>query len=455
MLSTSTVPMTPKAVGVSFVCPAGSMLSACKSLEAFRKGKAEVFGLVADSVFFECSGAGVYVEAFGLSSSFLACVGDGVAAGSFSLPWDAFFAFVKATKGKGDLSYQAGKLSASVSGSSLSLAAGDGKRCHADVTLPGEEEWLGADQLASLESLAGACLPADAAGFPVDSVLRASGFCSDDAAKEVLSGVYLSEELRSIVGTDGHTLYRSNIHEGSGVIAWGAWLPGWLSSVLQAGLTAKGKKALGSAWAFYFKGAAGVRAVRCWVNHSLMVAVRWRDCGASYPQVGQLIPDASKLSSSFSFQRETLEAALLPLVKALKGSAGKPLADCSFDGETGRLSIEAELFSKVGGTRYVPELESIGIQESSAVVTAGRFFPDPRVHEPGFHDKSDKEQATFLSVWEASRSFCVNALYLERLLKVWKAEGSDRIHLSFSGGKALFFETGSSQALLMPVLRRR
>ena len=42
------------------------------------------------------------------------------------------------------LSYEAGKLSAlCVWLFVVSLAAGDGKRCHIDVTVPGEEEWLG------------------------------------------------------------------------------------------------------------------------------------------------------------------------------------------------------------------------------------------------------------------------------------------------------------------------
>lgn len=439
----------------SFSCPASSMLSACKSLEAFRKSQESRHGLTAGAAFFCFQGGSLLLEAFGLSSSFLAALPSAKASGSFSLPWLPFFSFVKETKGKGFLSYEKGKLSASASGASLSLPAGEGKRSHADINVPGEEAWL-PEGLPSLEKLSSLALPSDAEGFPVEAFLRASAFCSDDASKEALNGVFLSESLRAFVATDGFTLYSASLSasSSSSPLAYGAWLPSWLASLVESATTKK-ERASASLWAFFFKGKAGQRAFRCWLPSSVMIMARWKETGSAFPAVDGLFPDPALASSSFSFYRESLERAFLPLEKALKGSADKPHACFFYDAEIGTLSMEAELFQKVGGSRFSPKLESLGSQEASLSIESASFLSDPRITEEGFYERPEAEQEGLLSVWKASRSFCLNASFLKRSLEAWKKEGSGKLKLSFSAGKALLFESPSSRLLIMPVIKRR
>ena len=163
-----------------FTVKASDLLSACKAAEAFRKGASALrgfrsYGLDADSLFFSSTGSGLIVEGFCWREAFAFWLPSGKLSdcGGFSLPFASLLPFVKATKGKGFLSFEQGKLSASASGASLTVEAGpslfDSEAADSQKMLKGSHY---------LASLLSSELTEAQKGFPLAPFLSVAPFCN-------------------------------------------------------------------------------------------------------------------------------------------------------------------------------------------------------------------------------------------------------------------------------------
>jgi hypothetical protein len=438
----------------SFSASASELLQACKGLEAFRKGAQSLrgfatSGLDADSIFFSTTGAGLIVEGFCWKEAFYAWLPSGglSACGGFSLPWLPFFSFVKATKGKGSIQYENGKLLASASGASLSLEA---KPSLFESEAAESQKLLKESHY--LPAIAERHLPEDAEGFPLLPFLTASAFASDDAAKLTLCGAGFSAQ--AFFATDGFSLRKAPCglpaFPKAGAFPSDAWLPAWLAPVVEAFAKPKERESIVG---FYFPAREGAQALRFCAPSGLIVALRFSEAPGSFPNCQGLIPE--NLPFSFAIDRTTFLEAVESLLQALKSSAGAPLLDLSFDAEAGKLLLSA-LLQENKGTKKKPELVEIGRQEASCFASFRKASDDPRF-ETGFYEKPEIERDDAMRTFESSRRLCVNAGFLQRALKSFATEG-DRILFQWKDDHSPFLLsafTPESLCLIMPVQKRK
>lgn len=440
-----------KASELSFSASASELLQACKAFEAFRKASPATYGarITGEAVFFSSTGAGLMLQGFASLSygAFLAWLPSGQLQDGFSLPWLPFFSFVKATKGKGSLSYKAGVLFASASGASLSLEAGTSLFDHPDQNESWRKEKLFLPCFAEKEG-------SQLSSFPLLPFLQASRFASDDASRQALTGASLSTEAlpAAFYATDGFSLRKlpaSLPALPSGQLPSEAWLPSWLASPIEACTKAKEREALLG----FFQEEARCAALRFWLPSGLLIALRFDEKPASFPSVEKLFP--RKLPFSLSVDRESFAASVDQLAKALKASEGSPFIELSFDGMAGSISLSAELFAN-HGTKRKPELRPMGKQEASCFASFESFSDDPRFQE-GFYEKPEKEKEALLWKHESASRILINAFFLQKALQSFATEGG-RLLLSWEHETKPFLLSSfvpESLCVIMPVRKRR
>lgn len=441
----------------SFSVKASELLSALKAAEAFRKGiSAASFyrkgSLDYGAVFFSANGPeGFYVEGFLGQEAFCLYLPSGKLSGSFSLPVDSLLPFVKATKGKGELFYAEGKLSASPSGASLSLPAGESLKDSDSA----ERQKLYAS-VYCLPTLAASVVSDDQKGFPLAPFLTASCFASADAGKMALAGVGFSDG--AFCGTDGFSLrqvpaFPPLLPKASGGFPDDAWLPAWLSPCVKALCKASEEQGL---MAFHWPMKQSLQAIRFWLPSGILAAFRFSEQG-SFPQYRQLIPD--RLPFAFTCNRKPFLSAVEALLSALKASDGAPHIELSFqpggfssDGP-GEVALSVTL-QKNKGTKAKPELSDVGIQEASFCCSFTACSADPAFHE-GFFDLPESQQEMAKAKYQQESRILCNAFFLQRALKSldgerllfqWKDERSPFLLSCFSP---------DDLCLIMPVQKRR
>jgi hypothetical protein len=441
----------------SFTVKASELLSALKAAEAFRKGvSAASFyrkgSLDSGAIFLSANGPeGFYVEGFLGQEAFCLWLPSGKLSGSFSLPVDSLLPFVKATKGKGELSYGEGKLSAFPSGASLSLPAGESLK----DSDSGERQELYAS-VYSLPTLSASIVPDDQPGFPLAPFLTASCFASDDAGKHALSGIGFSDG--AFCGTDGFSLrqtpaFPSLLPKAAGGFPENAWLPAWLSPCAKALCKASEEQSL---LAFHWPMKQSLQAVRFWLPSGILAAFRFSEKG-SFPQYRKLIPDS--LPFAFACNRKPFLSAVEALLSTLKASDGAPHIELSFqpggfssDGP-GEVVLSVTL-QKNKGTKAKPELSDVGSQEASFCCSFTACSADPAFQE-GFFDlpESQREMAKAKHQHE-SRILC-NAFFLQRALKSF---AGDRLLFQWKSELSPFLLScfaPDDLCLIMPVQKRR
>lgn len=431
-----------------FSAKASELLEACKGLEAFRKGaqSASLYkssGLDCGAAFLAFGGAAFTLEGFHQREAFYAWLPSSFGGGSFSLPFALLLSFVKATKGKGFITYEAGKLSASASGASLSVEAGPAL----ESSEAAEAQKLFSEAY-SLQALAQKQLADNQEGFPLWPFLVAAPFASADFAKQVICGAGFSAE--SFWGTDGFSLRRSPAFlpslPKSGAFPDSAWLPAWLSSVVEAFAKPAEREGL---LAFYFQPKQSCAALRFCAPSGLFIALRFSANQGSFPNCASLFPE--RLPFSFSADRESFLHTVEGLCQALKSSEGAPLLDLSLDPESGSVGFSA-LLQKNKGSKQRPELEEVGRQEASCFA---RFESFP--HDTGFSDLPEAQRLVAREKLEDQKRLCVNGLFLLKALKSFAREGS-RLSFEWQDSRAPFVLSAASAAsacLIMPVQKRR
>lgn len=431
-----------------FSAKASELLEACKGLEAFRKGaqSASLYksaGLDCGAAFLAFGGAAFTLEGFHQREAFYAWLPSSFGSGSFSLPFALLLSFVKATKGKGFITYESGKLSASASGTSLSVEAGPAL----ESSEAAEAQKLFSEAY-SLPALAQQQLSEKPEGFPLWPFLVAAPFASADFSRQAICGAGFSAE--SFWATDGFSLRRSPaslpFFPKSGAFPKGAWLPAWLSSIVEAFAKPAEREGL---LAFFFPEKQSCAALRFCAPSGLIVALRFSTDHGSFPNCAQLFPES--LPFSFSADREALLHTVEGLCQALKSSEGAPLLDLSFDPESGSLGFSA-ILQKNKGSKQRPDLEEVGKQEASCFA---RFesFPD----DTGFSDLPEDQRLMAREKLEDQKRLCVNGLFLLKALKSFAREGS-RLSFEWKDSKAPFVLSAASAAsacLIMPVQKRR
>jgi len=423
-----------------FSCNAADLLQALKACEAFRK--ASRFGLYGDRVFLFSNGEGLSLQAGRGKEAFYAWLPGSFRGKAFSFPFASFLAFVKSTKGKGSVHYDAtafapGKLFAS-SGPSLSLEAGSSMEDVGDPITTWEEA-LSLPAFASAEA-------SSFKGFPLLPFLSCARFCAKEEHKQALTGVGFSSGAFS--ATDGHTLLQASADlpgfpHTLGGFPESAWLPAWLASCVEASTP---KKERASLFAFLSEEKHELQALRFW-SGKIMLSFRFEKLSA-FPNVGQLFKD---LPFSFSVDREKLLSETESLLQALKASDGKPHLSLSMDGAVDGLSLSCELFRNVG-TKKSPSLEAMGSQEAS-LKASFQAFPCDLSLEDGFSDMSESKQEAAMENHKKLTRLTVNALFLQKLLK-----GFSSSSLSFSwcnASSAIRVDAPEGKALLMPVVSLR
>jgi hypothetical protein len=431
-----------------FSAKASELLEACKGLEAFRKGaqSASLYkssGLDCGAAFLAFGGAAFTLEGFHEREAFYAWLPSSFGSGSFSLPFALLLSFVKAAKGKGFITYESGKLSASASGASLSVEAGPAL----GSSEAAEAQKLFAEAY-SLPALAQQQLPAEAEGFPLWPFLSAAPFASADPSRRSICGAGFSAE--SFWATDGFSLRRSPASlpslPKSGAFPESAWLPAWLSSIVEAFAKPAEREGL---LAFFFQQKQSCAALRFSAPSGLIVALRFSSDPGSFPNCAQLFPES--LPFSFSIDREAFLHTVEDLCQALKSSEGAPLIDLSFDPESGSLGFSA-LLQKNKGSKQRPELEEVGKQEASCLA---RFesFPD----STGFADLPEDQRLMAKAKLEDQKRLCISGLFLLKAIKSFAGEGS-RLSFRWTDSRKPFVLSAASAAsacLIMPVDRRR
>ena len=434
-----------------FTVKASELLSACKAAEAFRKGASALrgfrsCGLDADSLFFSSAGAGLIVEGFCWREAFAFWLPSGKLSdcGGFSIPFASLLPFVKATKGKGFLSFEQGKLSASDSGASLTVEAGpslfDSEAAESQKMLKGSHY---------LASLLSSELTEAQKGFPLAPFLSVAPFCSDDASKLALCGAGFSAD--SFFATDGFSLRK---HEASlpgfpkaaAGMPEDAWLPSWLAPCINALTKAAEREAL---LAFHWPERMECQALRFWLPSGLCAAFRFSNA-ASFPNCQKLIP--SGLAYSFTFDRASFLSMVEGLLSSLKAYDGNPYIDLFFDEPIGTVEASVTL-QKNKGSKKKPELETVGSQEASVSAFYKGFHRDPSFDD-GFFDLPETQQKGARAKFNLESQLCCNAFFLQKALKSFS---EDRLCFQWSNGRSPFtISNGSpaSLALIMPVLKR-
>lgn len=441
----------------SFTVKASELLSALKAAEAFRKGiSAASFyrkgSLDSGAIFLSAnSPEGFYVEGFLNQEAFCLWLPSGKLSGSFSFPLDALLPFVKATKGKGDLSYSDGKLSAFPSGASLSLPAGESLK---DSGSAERQELYGS--IYSLPALCAGIVPDDQKGFPLAPFLTAASFASDDAGKMALAGVGFSDG--SFCGTDGFSLrqvpaFPPLLPKASGGFPDDAWLPAWLSPCVKALCKASEEQSL---LAFHWPMKQSLQTVRFWVPSGLLAAFRFSEKG-SFPQYRQLIPD--RLPFAFTCDRKPFLSAVEALLSALKASDGAPHVELLFqpggfssDGP-GDVAISVTL-QKNKGTKARPELSDVGSQEASVRCSFTACGVDP-AYDEGFFDLPESQREIAKAKHQHESRILCNAFFLQKALKSFS---EDRLLFQWKDERSPFLLSCFSPddlCLIMPVQKRR
>jgi hypothetical protein len=435
-----------------FTVKASELLSACKAAEAFRKGASALrgfrsYGLDADSLFFSSTGAGLIVEGFCWREAFALWLPSGKLSdcGGFSIPFASLFPFVKATKGKGFLSFEQGKLSASASGASLTVEAGpslfDSEAAESQKMLKGSHY---------LASLLSSDLTEAQKGFPLAPFLSVAPFCSDDASKLALCGAGFSGG--AFFATDGFSLRKQEASlpgfpKASAGMPENAWLPSWLASCVNALTKASEREAL---LAFHWPERMECEALRFWLPSGLCAAFRFSKAG-SFPNCQQLIP--SSFPYSFTADRASFLSMVEGLLSSLKAYDGNPYIDLFFDEPIGTVEASVTL-QKNKGSKKKPELETVGSQEASASAFFSGFHRDPSFDD-GFFDLPENQQETAKAKFKLESRLCVNAFFLQKALK---SLSTNQFCLQWSNGRSPFtladYKESKSPCLIMPVIKR-
>ena len=435
-----------------FTVKASELLSACKAAEAFRKGASALrgfrsYGLDADSLFFSSTGSGLIVEGFCWKQAFALWLPSGKLSdcGGFSLPFASLLPFVKATKGKGFLSFDQGKLSASDSGASLTMEAGpslfDSEAAESQKMMR---------QSHYLASLLSSELTEAQKGFPLAPFLSVAPFCSDDASKEVLNGAGFSG--KAFFTTDGFSLRKQEASlpgfpKASAGMPEDAWLPSWLASCVDA-LTKPAERE--SLLAFHWPERMECQALRFWLPSGLCAAFRFSKSG-SFPDCQKLIP--ASFPYAFTVDRKAFLSMVEGLLQSLKAYDGNPYVDLFFDEPIGTVEASVTL-QKNKGSKKKPELEDVGSQEASVSAFYSGFHRDPSFDD-GFFDLPETQQEVARDKFKHESRLCVNAFFLQKALKSFS---EDRLSFQWSNGRSPFVITNgspSSLCLIMPVQKRR
>jgi hypothetical protein len=426
-----------------FHASASELLSALKALDAFRK--ASRFPL--SPVFFSDSGAGITVQAFRQKEAFLAWLPSGSIKGSFSLPFEPLFSFVKSTKGKDRIFWNdaigpvAERLSAS-DGSAILLSMGES--LESSATYESEKLFR---EVCNLETIASE--PATVPAFPLLPFLTVAGFAAKDEAKAALCGAGFRNG--AFCATQGHYLRKASADlptlPSAGSFPAEAWLPSWLASVVSA--TEKPAKRQ-NLLAFLWPEKQSLQALRFFSSSGLCFVIRFEP-QSNFPQYDQLFPSQS---FSFSFQREAMLSTVDRLLSSLKSSDGLPNVDLTLDGAVDQLLLSVELFRDTKeGSKYSPSLESIGKQEASLSVRFQNHPIDP-IFSAGFFEKSEADQEAARVFYDRQRILTLNLAYLQKILKSF-----DDAILTFSYTSATAPITigrdDQEKALIMPVQKRR
>jgi len=443
----ASAPASASALPLSFSAKASELLEACKGLEAFRKGaqSAACFkssGLDCGAAFLAFTGAAFTLEGFHQREAFYAWLPSSFGSGSFSLPFALLLPFVKATKGKGLITYESGKLSASASGASLSLEAGPAL----ESSEAAEAQKIFAAEGYSLQAIAEKLLPAEAEGFPLLPFIKAAPFCSSDFSKQVLTGVGFSAQ--SFFATDGFSMRKSPAYSAF-PFPEEAWLPAWLSPVIEAFAKPAERESLS---AFFFHEKKSCSALRFRSPSGLLVALRFDSNKGRFPNCGRLF--LGSFAFSFSVDREAFFSIVKSLLEALKSSDGLPLIDLSFNPESGSLGLSAILQKNVGSNRK-PELEEAGKQEASCFARFESFPEDPSF-DVGFAELPEAQRLMAKEKLSDQLKLTVNASFLLKAIKSFEKEGS-RLSFQWDGSKLPVALSGGVEAsccLIMPVQRR-
>jgi hypothetical protein len=428
---------------LSFTIASADFLPVLKAAEAFRK--AQTYGILDNSLFFSADGCGLLVQAFAGKEAFAAWLPAELPtaeAKPFSLSLPLLFSFVKATKGKGFLSFNGKSFQAS-EGGSLSIEPAPSF----DESAEGERARLYESKFPLSDFLKREGLQE---GFPLAPLFCLKGFPSRDAAKLALNGFGFSDQ--AFCATDGFLLRESPCNvpllPKAEIMPERAWLPSWLLSVLESIVPTKGREELLGFWEECPR--EELAMVRFNQGRYGQVYFSFRlSTFSSFPNYRQLFPDQKY---KLSFNRKAFLSALSPLLSALKASAGNPHVTVCTDGAIGQLSLKVEIMRDTGkGSKYCPDLESIGFQEAE---TRASFcsFPESPFLSDAFWEQSEAQQEEQSKAYEQKRAFLVNATFLERMVKSF---ASDRLELSWSQAIApITFADGKEQGLLMPVQKR-
>ncbi len=435
-ISSLSSPSSSSAPTLSFVASAFELLAVVKAAEAFKK--AQTHGIVGDRLFLSANGAGLLVEAFAGKAAFAAWLPAELSpfhgeVKRASFPLLPLLSFLKATKGKGPVSFN-GKAFAADSGS---------------LTLPAEAVELSeADLLYEKELPLLPFLKAEglSEGFPLAPLFSLKGLPSKDAAKLPLCGFGFSE--KSFCATDGYGLreacadlpacWRAESFPAS------AWLPAFVLPLVEACTIKKERESLLGFW--QEKREAGF--LRFSFGVCSFVALRFPLCG-SFPNWRQLFPSQKH---TLLTDRKALLSALSPLLSALKASAGNPHVQITTDGAIGEIFLSAELYADTGkGSKHSPDLAPMGSQEAS-VRASFRSFPQKPELSDGFWELKELDREEAKKAYGKESSFLVNGFFLEKLLKSFS---SDRVELGWTHSIApITFAEGKERALLMPVQKR-
>jgi hypothetical protein len=422
---------------LSFVASSFELLAVVKAAEAFRQ--AQTYGITGDRLFLSADGAGLLVEAFACKSAFAAWLPAEVSpfngeAKRLSFPFFPLLSFLKATKGKGAVSFN-GKAFA-CDGGSLALPA--------EAFELSEQDAMYEKELPLLPFLKAEGL---LEGFPLAPLFSLKGLPSKDAAKLALCGFGFSD--KSFCATDGFCLREAPADSPAFYRAEAfpekAWLPAFVLPLLEACTVKKEREKLLGFW--QEKREAGF--LRFSFGACSFVALRFPFNGG-FPNYRQLFPSQKW---ELSTNRKALLSALSPLLAALKGSAGNPHVTLTTDGAIGEIFLSAELMADTGkGSKHSPDLAPMGSQEAS-VRASFRAFPQKPELSDGFWELKEFDQEVAKEAYEKESSFLVNGFFLEKLLKSFVGE---RIELGWTHSIApITFSEGKERALLMPVQKRK
>jgi hypothetical protein len=424
---------------LSFTVSAFELLAVAKAAEAFKK--AQTYGITGDRLFLSADGAGLLVEAFSGKSAFAAWLPAEISpfhgeVKRLSFPFLPLLSFLKATKGKGSVSFN-GESFCDDKGGKIALSADSAFGLS-------EQDQLYERELPLLPFLKAEGLTE---GFPLAPLFSLKGLPSRDAAKLALNGFGFSE--KSFCATDGFCLREAPVDLPA---FWkaesfpaSAWLPAFVLPLMEACTVKKEREKLLGFW----QARKDAGFLRFSFGSCSFIALRFPLSG-SFPNYRQLFPSQKW---ELSINRIALLSALSPLLSALKGSAGNPHVALTTDGAIGELSLSAELMADTGkGRKWKPDLVPMGSQEAS-VRASFRAFPHIPELSAGFWELEEREREVARDVYEKESAFMVNAFFLEKLLKSFSGE---RIELNWTHDTAaITLSEGKQKALIMPVQKRK